>query len=195
MGFADEVAGDKKGGWHDQGSAYDAARFPIKNRTFANVPFKIINPKTNNGKSIVVFECPNLPNGPKSIEIKLPVETTGKYLYLLHCSAWGQANGTKAGSVQLEGVNGKTAEIPIIYGRDLAEWWGAKEAENAVIGTRIAAQGGFGAAYVSRFEIPDGFGPVSKVTIRKQPGTGAMWMLIGATISDTKFKYPQNKNG
>lgn len=193
MGFADETAGDKKGGWHDQGPDHDASRFPIKNKTFANVPFKIIDPKTNNGKSIVVFECPKLPGGPKSAEVKLPAGTTGKYLYLLHCSAWGQPNETNAGTILLEGTNGKTAEIPVVYGRDLAEWWGGKGAGNAVVGTRITANAGMGAAYVSRFDIPAEIGRIAKVTFRKQPDANAMWMLIGATISDVRYQYPQMK--
>lgn len=193
MGFADEVAGDGKGGWHDQGASHDASTFPLKNKNFANVPFKIIDPRKNNGKSIVVFECPKLPQGPKSVEVKPPAGTAGKYLYLLHCSAWEQAKNTRTGTVLLEGTNGKRAELPVVYGRDLAEWWGGNGASNAVVGTRIVAQGGVGAAYVSRFEIPAEIGTIAKITFRKEPGATAMWMLIGATVSDIKFAYPESK--
>lgn len=194
MGFADEVAGDRKGGWHDQGAGMDASKFPIRRKTFANVPFRIIDPKLNNGKSIVVFQCPRLPEGPKSVTVSLPSPAKGKYLYLLHCSAWGQKEGSSAGTIEITGVNGRTTSIPVIYKRDLTDWFGAVPVENAVIGTKILSQGGFGAAYVSRFDIPPAFGPVTKIEIRKTPGANVMWMLIGATLSDTKYAVPDIKN-
>ena len=191
MGFADETAGDGRGGWHDQGADYDASSFPVKEKKFANVPFRIVNPKENGGKAILVFECPRLPRGIREAKVELNTTYNGKYLYLLHCSAWGQKNGTPAGTIILEGENGKTAELPVIYGRDLVEWWGAKPGENAVVGVQIAAKGGLGAAYVSRFDIPRELGRIRSVVFRKKPGANVMWMLIGATISDTAFRYPE----
>lgn len=191
MGFADEIAGDERGGWHDQGSDYDASSFPVKEKKFANVPFRIIVPENNGGKSILVFECPRLPGGIREAKVDLNTKNNGKYLYLLHCSAWGQEKGTTAGTILLEGDNGKTAEIPVVYGRDLMEWFGAKPGENAVIGIQFAAKGGLGAAYVSRFDIPRELGRLRSVTFRKKPGANAMWMLIGATISDTAVRYPE----
>lgn len=193
MGFADEVAGDRKGGWHDQGSNMDASRFPVAKQTFANVPFQIVDPKKNSGKSIVVFESPRLPNGPKRIEISLSAPAAGRYLYLLHCSAWGQKKGTGCGTIEVYGGRGGKTELPVVYGKDLIDWWGEKGAENAVMGTLIPAKGGSGGAYVSRFELPESVLPVRKVVFRKEPGAGAMWMLIGATVSERKYRYPEQK--
>ena len=193
MGFADEVAGDRKGGWHDQGSNMDASRFPVAKQTFANVPFQIVDPKKNNGKAIVVFESPRLPDGPKQIEISLSAPAPGRYLYLLHCSAWGQKKGTGTGTIEVYGGSGGKTELPVVYGKDLIDWWGEKGAENAVMGTQILAKGGSGGAYVSRFELPENVLPVRKVVFRKKPGADAMWMLIGATISEKKYRYPEQK--
>lgn len=193
MGFADEIAGDRKGGWHDQGSGMDAAKFPIRRKLFANVPFRIIDPKQNGGRSIVVFECPRLPSGPKSVTLPLPVPAEGKFLYLLHCSAWGQAEGTPVGTVVLTGTNGASVSLPILYKRDLTDWFGAKPVSNAVVGTKIMAGGGFGAAYVSRFRIPEGFGALTKVELHKTSGANAMWMLIGATVSGRDYPVPEMK--
>jgi hypothetical protein len=193
MGFADKTAGDRQGGWHDQGSDTDASSFPVKNRTFANVPFSIVDPATNGGKSILVFQCPKLPKGLKEAAVALAAKPEGRYLYLLHCSAWGQPANTLVGTVLLEGEGAKQVEIPLIYGKDVAEWWGAKPKDNAVVGVNIAANRGVGAAYVSRFDIPAGFGPISKVTFQKEPNSKAMWMLIAATISQTKYQYPKQE--
>ena len=193
MGFADEVAGDGRGGWHDQGSNMDASRFPVAQQTFANVPFQIVDPKKNDGKSIVVMECPRLPNGPKQIEIPLSVPVSGRYLYLLHCSAWGQENGSVAGWIDVCGGRGGKVEIPVVYGKDLIDWWGEKGAANAVSGTPVAAKGGTGSVYVSRFELPEKVLPVQKVIFRKKADANAMWMLVGATLSEKKYRYPEQK--
>ena len=193
MGFADEVAGDGRGGWHDQGSNMDASRFPVAQQTFANVPFQIVDPKKNDGKSIVVMECPRLPNGPKQIEIPLSVPVSGRYLYLLHCSAWGQENGSVAGWIDVCGDRGGKVEIPVVYGKDLIDWWGEKGAANAVSGTPVAAKGGTGSVYVSRFELPETVLPVQKVIFRKKADANAMWMLVGATLSEKKYRYPEQK--
>lgn len=191
MGFADDIAGDQKGGWHDQGSDHDASHFPIRNKLFANVPFNILNPKNLRGNAILTFECPKLPAAHQQVSIPIPCPVPGRFLYLLHCSAWGQKPNTQVATVILTDTHGKQAEIPLLYGKDVNEWWGAKPAKNAVIGVQFAAKAGLGAAYVSRLSIPPELGPVTNVTFRKTPRTNALWMLIAATISQTQYVYPE----
>ena len=144
-GFRDEKADDKQGGWHDQGPEYDAAKFPVKSTSFAGVPFHIVDPELNDGKAIIAFRCPKLPEAPGEVELdfgRLPAEK--RYLYLLHCAAWEETQGARAGTIILYGPAGKTMELPVIYGRDLQEWWGGRGAENAFPGVYITAQAGGG---------------------------------------------------
>jgi hypothetical protein len=54
MGFADPVARDGKGGWTDQGPRNDLAPFPVGKRLFGVVPFEILSPASNGGRSCVV---------------------------------------------------------------------------------------------------------------------------------------------
>lgn len=79
MGFADETEGDGKGGWSDQGPENDGSGFDFKKNAYANVPFKIIDPAKNQGKSILVFHSTHFPNGLK--EAVLPVDFTGKNIF------------------------------------------------------------------------------------------------------------------
>lgn len=191
-GFSDKIAGDRKGGWHDQGSEQDASSFPVKRQTFANVPFRIPDPKENGGRAIVAFRCPRLPDAPERVEIVPATPVRGKFLYLLHSSAWGGSKGSVCGYIELTGANGK-AEIPVVYGKDLTDWWKGNPAENAVIGARITPKDGFGAAYVSRFTIPEKIGAVSKIAFRKQAEHKVLWLLIAATVSDEAYRYPAAK--
>ena len=189
-GFRDEKADDKQGGWHDQGPEYDAAKFPVKSTSFAGVPFHIVDPELNDGKAIIAFRCPKLPEAPGEVELdfgRLPAEK--RYLYLLHCAAWEETQGARAGTIILYGPAGKTMELPVIYGRDLQEWWGGRGAENAFPGVYITAQAGGGSAYVSRFEIPVEFGPVEKIKIRKEEGN-VLWLLLAGTLSNTRYEFP-----
>ena len=190
--FRDEKADDQKGGWHDQGPEYDASKFPVRNRSFGGVPFSVIDPKDNGRNAIVAFRCPRVPTGAEYVESDPGCSFTERYLYLLHCSAWEGVKGEKAGSIVLYGENGKKMELPVIYGKDLQEWWGGKSAENAFAGVYIVAPGGGGSAYVSRFEIPLEFGPVRKVGFRKEKSS-VLWLLIAATASDVRYEFPLAK--
>ena len=191
-GFSDSIAGDHKGGWHDQGSSQDASSFPVKRQTFANVPFRVLDPKEYQGKAIVALRCPRLPDAPERVEITPATPVHGKFLYLLHSSAWAAPKGSVSGYIELTGTGGK-AEIPVIYGKDLTDWWKGKPVENAVVGSVITPKDGFGAAYVSRFSIPESVGTLTKIAFRKPPESEVLWLLIAATISDEQYRYPEQK--
>jgi len=56
MGFADEIAGDGKGGWTDQGSLNDLREFTLRGlNKLQYVDFYIIDPEENDGKSCIVW--------------------------------------------------------------------------------------------------------------------------------------------
>lgn len=189
-GFADRIAGDGKGGWHDCGAAQDASSFPFWRQTFANVPFRVLDPERNGGNAVAALRCPNLPSLPEKVEITMKTPVRGRYLYLLHSSAWGDSKGSICGTIELTGTEGK-AEIPVVYGRDLIDWWKGKPVENAVVGALIMPKDGFGAAYVSRFEIPESVGAVSEIAFRKRKESGVLWLVIAATVSGKKYRYPE----
>ncbi|HBC87075.1 MAG TPA: hypothetical protein DCZ94_08985 [Lentisphaeria bacterium] len=59
MGFKDDVPDDGKGGWTDQGPANDLSCMKPGLITLCSVPFKIIDPDSNNGKACMVFAGPS----------------------------------------------------------------------------------------------------------------------------------------
>lgn len=54
MGFRDEVAGDGAGGWTDEGDN-DMRNLPVGRQTLSGVPFGVIDPATNGGKSCITL--------------------------------------------------------------------------------------------------------------------------------------------
>jgi hypothetical protein len=90
MGFADPVAGDGKGGWSDEGPMNDMRQFATGRQTFYGVPFDVIDPAGNSGRSVITLygqaATPSLPP-----DVTVPLEETRRVrcLYFLHAAAWG----------------------------------------------------------------------------------------------------------
>lgn len=188
MEFADETEGDGKGGWSDQGPENDGSGFDFKKSAYANVPFKVIDPAKNQGKSILVFHSTHFPNGLK--EAVVPVDFTGKkYLYLLHTACW-VPNAGIAGTVTMTGTKGEH-KTEIRIGTDIRDQWNAFELKNAQIGALWPNRsGGNNGIYVSRFAIPEGIGSVRSIRFEKG-NSDAVWIVAGITASTEN--YPPEK--
>ena len=61
MGFADDVAGDGKGGWTDQGAENDLSMLPVGRHRLGGIDFEIIDPAKNNGRSVLTMRAANFP--------------------------------------------------------------------------------------------------------------------------------------
>lgn len=187
-GYTDAVKGDLKGGWTDEGPGQDARYFPFDQKTFAGVPFHIIDEKKNGGKALFTFrgwQCNN-----KFLNASVPLEkpVEAKFLYLLHAVSWLQ-DKDNFGKINVFGEGGKKHVIDLNPDRDLCNWWNWKvrtiEKPNAVVGAYFEMPLGNAAAYVSKFPLPAGFGPVTKVDFNKWSGSGTTWIVMAATLSDT----------
>ena len=192
-GYTDAVKGDFKGGWTDEGPGQDARYFPFDQKTFAGVPFHIIDEKTNDGRALFTFrgwQCNN-----KFLNASVPLEkpVEAKFLYVLHAVSWLQDKDNIA-KINVFGEGGKKHVIDLKPDRDLCNWWSWKERiiekPNAVVGAYFEMPLGNCAAYVSKFPLPAGFGPVTKVDFNKWHGSGTTWIVMAATLSDTD--YPIN---
>ena len=192
MGFRDQTARDGKGGWSDQGPGNDAANFNYKQLKYANVPFGVIAPERNNGKSVVVFRSAQLPNGVREVDLDLSsAAVSGNYLYLLHTLTFGYGFNDTVGTVELTGKNGKSAVIAIQGGKDVSDWWMPKRLENAFPGALWQNRsGGEVGVYVSKFRIPAELGELASVKFRPA-APKVTWILLGATISGQDYPFPE----
>lgn len=184
MGFRDPVEGDGKGGWSDQGPNQDAAKFPIGRIFFAGIPFRIIDPRKNAGRSIVVFRSSRFPRGADSVRIDVPENRKPwKNLYLLHATAWGMSKGGRSGEIEVRGEKGSQM-IPVRSNEDVCDSYLAKAQGNAVPGAVWQAKDTILGVFVSRFELNPELGKVREIILRPSANSSEMWMLLGATLSE-----------
>jgi len=133
MGFKDEVADDRKGGWTDQG-ANDLRNIPTGVHYFTDIPFKVIKPESNHGKSCIVLYGTPRTYFPKEVK-GIPVEASPKRLYFLQALGWDAIPGQTVAIYQINYSDGTTREVPVKLGIDVRGWWGLpRELINAVVG-------------------------------------------------------------
>ncbi len=144
MGFYDKVADDGVGGWTDQGQ--NDMRFFLINHsgkgggrddgmevevepfpalvTFLDRPFKIPDPRKNNGKSVISLKG-------DTHGVKLPSKIDGvkvgakaDRLWLLHTAGWTPPQPTmEVGRYIVHYEDGTTATIPVRFNIGISDWW------------------------------------------------------------------------
>lgn len=188
MELTDRVANDGKGGWSDQGPENDGRSFQryFRQNSFAGIPFRLI-PR---GRSVLTMKSEHFPQGPESVRLDLPGGVPAKNLYLLHTLCWGPAPQTPVGSIEIRYADGKVQAVPLLCGRDVADWWNPNVLSNARPVCYGFSSGGSVALYLSRFPLEHA-DPVS-VTFRSANG-GAVWIIAGATLSARDFALPEFK--
>lgn len=130
MGFADEVEGDGKGGWLDQGNK-DLCNLPLGKQTFSGVPFRVIDPKENDGRSCIMLYSSTRKYFPKKFSgIKVGRKATR--LYFLHGSGWTVSD--KVFKYIVHYSDGSTVNIPITGGKQISDWYKPVEVSDAKIG-------------------------------------------------------------
>ncbi|MDD3154348.1 MAG: beta-galactosidase [Victivallaceae bacterium] len=131
MGFADKVAGDRKGGWFDQGGN-DFSAMPIGKQNLSGVPFEIIDPATNQGRSALILFGLNRDFFPKA-SAPIKVNAFCSRLYFLHTAGWSQTRGTEVYRCRLNYSDGTYAELPMRFGMEIGPWWGVPSLSDAKI--------------------------------------------------------------
>ena len=190
MGFADPKDKDGRGGWSDQGPDNDASGFDFKKESYANVPFSVMDPAKNNGKSVLTFGSINFPKGLKTVRI--PVSADGmKMLYLLHTACWAADKG-EAGTITLKGKNGEQ-KIPVRFKVDLGDQWNPTGLKNGLVGAVWNNRtGGSNGLYVSRFPVKADLGTIREILL-EGGSTGAVWIVAGITLSGSDFPHPKKE--
>lgn len=114
QGFADD---GKRGGWTAQG-ADDFAGMPVGLQECKGVPFQIIDPGANSGKSCLVLRGSERTEFPARID-GIPVNRKLARLFFLHASAW---KGDDAGRYRLNYEDGSHYDYLLVNGRNIGDW-------------------------------------------------------------------------
>jgi hypothetical protein len=170
-GLTDEVEGDGKGGWTDQG-ANDLHQFPVGRQTFVGFPFEV-------GEKVVVLRGKERPAFPLE-SASIPVNEKVERFAFLHTAAWGAQRGEEVAEYVVSYADGTTARVPVRYGFEVRDWWGASE---PVVG-RLAWQEHNGRAqvgvYLFAWQNPQPEKVVSSLRFRSLD-TATVPVLLAAT--------------
>ena len=129
-GFADETAGDGKGGWTDQGEN-DLRNLPTGPLELRGIPFRVIDPAKHQGKSCIILKGKGRESFPASATI--PVGRKCETLYFLHCCAWAKP-GEPVGEYRLDFADGSTYVIKLTAGREIFDWWRPNDTKDCAVG-------------------------------------------------------------
>lgn len=114
-GFRDDGDGT---GWTGQGEN-DFRNMPIGLQKVNGIPFRIIDPAKNNGKSCLIVRGTEKPELPARID-GIPVNAKLSRLFFLHTCAW---KGTDAGCYRINYADGTKYDYMLIPGRNIGDWW------------------------------------------------------------------------
>lgn len=132
-GFADEKSGDGVGGWTDQGPEGDLHDFPVGDRTFVGVPFHVIDPAKNDGRSVVALCGRPRPSWPEAVTIRAG-GSKASYLYFLHTAAWAGTDKNQAfAQYVVRYGDGSQETIPLRVGVETAGWWGPGRGDRCLV--------------------------------------------------------------
>ncbi len=180
MGFQDDIAEDGRGGWTDQGASNDLRRMVPGIQTLDNVRFRIVDPEKNGGKGCIALRGKARLYFPVRASAMFPESVPGKWLYLLHATAWDAPKGADVGSVIVTSADG-SSEVHLLRSKiHVANFWKPQPLESAAIGWRgdndVAAIG----LYVTRL-------PLKKSGIRGiefRSAGSSVWMIVAASVSE-----------
>ncbi len=187
FGFKDDVAGDGKGGWTDQGGNNDIRTIKTGNVKLAGVDFEILDPAKNGGKSCLVFGGDKIPGLPKSAKTEIQ-DLKGKYLCVLNALAWPPTGKVKIGSISVNYSDGSYSSLPFIKGVDTDNWWCPAQLEKGIVAWTGENSASYIGLYLSVFQIEDK--PLKSLEFISEGNS--MWMIVAASLSDDAIPKTAN---
>lgn len=182
-GFCDELAGDRQGGWTDQGPQNDLSMMVPGKYSWGGIDFDIIDPSANNGKSVLVFE-----QGTPALRILNLNGKKYRYLCLQHATTTVTA-GTRIGSLTVHYQDGTRTEHPVLGSENIGNWWGARSLPAApVFWEGIASDGTLRGLYTWCFQVEEK--PIERLEFSNQwNGKSSDWMIVA--LSGCKTALPK----
>ena len=178
MGFKDDVEGDGKGGWTDQG-AQDMRGFTPGDRYVSNVLFSVLDPALNKGKSVITLGS----RGDFARSRKIPVNKKADWVCLLHTAAW-VGKSDIAGYLDFIYDDGSTSSICIFAGEQLSDWSrGPAKNSHAVVVEKPNEKMEKAYLHASSIRNPFPGQNIASIVFRSTDAAGsqALWMILAAT--------------
>ena len=197
-GFRDEVGGDGRGGWTDQGPDNDLSTFRPGRFTRSQVTFEVLNPAQHDNRAVLVLgrasqkvardpgEAVRAPESHESAAPESPMIATQplpgvvlRNLYLLHASASPPRPPQTVGYLVAQYTDGSTTRHEVRNGRDIGNWRDPAPAENAEIAWESENPTASIGLYLSGFAVEPK--PLASVTF--ELAGEAPWMIVALSGS------------
>ena len=187
MALKDEVAGDKKGGWTDQGKGNDLSALTPGDAVYANVRFNI----ASSPNAAIVLRNSDHAFLPETALVPVPDSLAeSRYVYLLHATAMTAAATGQIGRIVPVFNDGDGVPVSVERGRDVNDWWAPNHLPNGYVGWSAANQSSYVGLYVSRFELPAG----KKLSALRFESAGkALWGIVGVSLSAKPVELPKSQ--
>ena len=117
------------------------APLPTGVQVFADVAFDVRGLIQLSGKSALKEAKLSLPQSVSGIR----VNRRGRRLHFLHGAAWSAPEGAEIGEYVLHFAGGRTLRLPLIYQRNIRDWWLA-EGDSVLVAADAAWAGDCGDA-------------------------------------------------
>ncbi len=184
MGFCDEVAGDGKGGWTDQGSGNDLSMIQVGKQRVGGVMFEVIDPVNNEGRSCLVLgHGERWRDFPSAAEIPVAGHAF-RQICLLHATAWTPEGGGHVGTVSVTYGDGTSEAHAMEAGQHVGDWW----RPHALPSASVVWTGENLSSYVGLYltVIPVQEKAIDHISIRSEGA--AQWMIVG--VSGARDEIP-----
>lgn len=172
--FADQTAGDGKGGWTDQGE--QSLRGIVPQRSYGGMEFDI----PENGNAVVTMDSPHDRTGLRTFTLTPATQQKHAWLYLLHAAAWvATVPGEKVGTVIVQYTDGSESSFSVENGRNISDWWllsPTPYARPVYLQNREEGRGGF---LMTRFPLD----AKAVKQVRFDTLGKGIWVIVGASLS------------
>ncbi len=112
--------GDPGSGWMGHPGAMKS--FPTGRQVLGGVPFTILTPAQNGGRSLIALRGKERPAYPAAAE-GIRVGLKARALWFLHTCAWGGVEGTELAAYVIHYQDGTAQRLPLRTGVELADWY------------------------------------------------------------------------
>lgn len=180
VALSDKVAGDKSGGWTDQGAENSLGGFPSGRVLFSDIPFEI---PPEGEPAAIAFRSIRRPDLPARAAI--PARgAKGNFLYILSACAFEFSRGQDAAIITVNYADGSAQSEPVAYEDRTGAWWTPSTPDNGLVAWR--GKNGLGVpvgVYLAWIPLKEE-AAVESVDVRAADTRG-MFLLLGLSINDT----------
>lgn len=175
----DEVEGDRKGGWSDQGEN-DLRMFDkFGNQEMLGVPFYFINPSENGGNAVLGLRGQQDSGLPTSVTI--PIEKMAAGAYFIQASPYCS---NVCGKYTWVYEDGSEAYMDIVQNEHICDFWGASSFDYVrAAWTATKADGSLRSLYLFAMNNPHPEKKIKSLRLETEGG-GAYIMIMAITLTD-----------